>query len=108
MNQPETNWFELLCKYTDSRIDNHFNGEYVDIRFDYLWLDDPQDKNRKINCGPLIHQIPGWRQKVVVDTWIKTYETLSWDFESIKKPGNAYETYRMTINKRDIKLNELV
>ena len=108
MSDAENKWFELLCRYTDYQIDNHFNGEYVDIDFNRLWVDDPTDRNRKINCGPGCHQLAGWRQTEVINNWIIAYEDLCWIFKILERRDTAYKTYRMTVDKRDIKLSELV
>jgi len=105
----ELKWFERLCLYTDFCIDNFFNGNSVNIPLEDAWLDDPINKNSKINCMATCWQISAVRQGVVIKVWMSVYENMGWSVTPVGNDWSYYNSkYQFKVDKRDLKLKELL
>src|ERR1035437_3298427 len=106
----ELKWFEKLCYHADYYISKNFDGGKVEIDFDgNMFLPDPMKSSYQINCGPGCHFLPHWRQGAVVKVWISTYEKIGWRVTPVGQHWNSYNSrYLFEIDKRDIKLNEIL
>ena len=84
-------WFERLCLYTDYYIDKKFNGEYVEISFENMF----------------IPTMPTWRQDIVLKVWLKTYNKIGWSITEITKQYTS-KRYKFEPNLRQMKLERIL
>jgi hypothetical protein len=107
LNEVEKKWFDRLCQYTDILITNHFDGESVNVGFENMFYNNS-------NYGWQPYSIACWRQVVVVNVWITTYEKIGWKISpkgqkwSCNSKHHRYSEYKFEPDIRDIKIKKIL
>ena len=125
MNKVEKRFYDLLCIYTDFWIKEFFDGEKVQISILDAKITTKEPIPDEITDISLIKvafdgkyhngitgsgRMPWWRQKVVIQNWIDSYENAGWKVTAsdIKYEGTGYGTYEFSPDLRDKKLRDVL
>ena len=98
LSRNEQELLDLMCNYTDSRIDSNFDGHQVTVsiksgRVGGKWIS-------MSDAGPR------WRQEIVFNLWKEGYENLGWKIDTVNG-----DTFILSIDpsyKRDETLRKLL
>lgn len=99
----EIKWFDNLCLFTDYHIKKDFNGTYVNISFDSMFIPN-QKGSGSINCSQYPYSMPQWRQTIVIKVWKNTYNKIGWNITDDKYSS----VYKFEPNLRQMKLERIL
>lgn len=109
LTELEQKAFTMISKHIDSKIKDHFNGEFFEVQLEGSYF---SNTSSPFYLSEFVKK--PWRRDIITRKWKREYESGGWkieDKESKDHYGRRTVFYRFTIDPsyyRDEKLNELL